>query len=128
MRNSTWLVGALSLAFCLAVVPAAQGEVAVGDDAPAFELKGSDGKTQSHTIGNLVVLNEAKREYVVPLTEPLPANPVIEVHLDNIFAPQMEGETETLAPYKVKTEIRKAELDTEADADFEIKEAEVTAQ
>lgn len=46
MRNSAWLVGAFSLALCLSVVPV-QGEVAVGDDAPAFELKGSDGKTYS---------------------------------------------------------------------------------
>ena len=46
MRNSAWLIGAVSLALCLSVVPA-QGEVAVGDEAPAFELKGSDGKTYS---------------------------------------------------------------------------------
>jgi peroxiredoxin Q/BCP len=39
-------VGLMALSLCLAVAPAS-AEVAVGDDAPAFELKGSDGKTYS---------------------------------------------------------------------------------
>ena len=39
-------VGLTALSLCLAIVPAL-GEVAVGDDAPKFELKGSDGKTYS---------------------------------------------------------------------------------
>ncbi len=40
------VVGLMALSLCLAAAPA-RGEVGVGDDAPAFELKGSDGKTYS---------------------------------------------------------------------------------
>lgn len=46
MHNSRWLVVALSFVLCAFATPA-RAEVAVGDDAPAFELKGSDGKTYS---------------------------------------------------------------------------------
>jgi P pilus assembly chaperone PapD len=56
----------------------------------SIEIKGADGARQSIPVGNLVVLNE--------------------VRLDNIFAPQSEGAIETLAPYKVETEIKKAAL------------------
>jgi peroxiredoxin Q/BCP len=39
-------VGLVVLSLCLAVAPA-WAEVGVGDDAPAFELQGSDGKSYS---------------------------------------------------------------------------------
>ena len=56
MMSKCW-IGVLSLALCLCVTPA-QAEVAVGDEAPAFELQGSDGKTYSSEQfkGNKVVV------------------------------------------------------------------------
>jgi P pilus assembly chaperone PapD len=76
----------------------------------SIEIKGADGARQSIPVGNLVVLNEGARDFSAELVEPLPANADIEVRLDNIFAPQSEGAIETLAPYKVETEIKKAAL------------------
>lgn len=39
-------------------------------------------------IANLVVLDEARRDYRIPLEDGLPENPSVEITLENIFAPQ----------------------------------------
>ncbi len=92
-------------------------------------LKGSvqidaAGETQTIPVGNLVILNEGVRDFRVPLEAPLPADAIVSVHLDNIFAPQMEGEMETLPTYQVKTEMKPEEIvepvvETEPTADAE---------
>ncbi len=52
-------------------------------------------------IGNLVVLHESAREYSVMLDKPLPPDAKINVKLQNIFAPQIEGAVETLPVYSM---------------------------
>ena len=61
----------------------------------------SGGSVETVPISNLVVLNEARRDYVTRLPDDLPENASIEVRLDNIFAPQTNGDTLTLPPYRV---------------------------
>ncbi len=73
------------------------------------QIDSADGETQSIPVGNLVVLNEGVRDFRLPLEAPLPDDAVVSVHLDNIFAPQMENEMETLPTYQVKTEIKTEE-------------------
>lgn len=46
MKTSTFLAAGLFLAF-LGAAPPARAELAIGDQAPAFSLPGSDGKTYS---------------------------------------------------------------------------------
>jgi peroxiredoxin Q/BCP len=57
MKRLIQLFSIASFALCLVASPA-RGEVAVGEAAPAFELKGSDGKTYSseQLKGNKVVV------------------------------------------------------------------------
>jgi P pilus assembly chaperone PapD len=50
-------------------------------------------------IGNLVVLHEGTRDYAVDFDQPLPAGAKIDVKLENTFAPQIEGATESLPVY-----------------------------
>lgn len=64
-----------------------------------IEIKG-DGATITEPVSNLVVLDEATREYRFPLTQDLPANPEVTVTLENIFAPQSTSGSVTLAPFK----------------------------
>jgi P pilus assembly chaperone PapD len=73
-----------------------------------IEISGAN--PQSLPIGNLVVLHGGARDYSLPLTAPLSADAKIEVKLENIFAPQIEGATETLPSHTVATTIRKADV------------------
>lgn len=82
----------------------------------SIEIRGADGARQTLPVANLVVLNDAARNYTAELVDPLPSNAKIEVRLDNIFAPQVEGATETLAPHPVSAEIRKASLEIDPEA------------
>lgn len=70
-------------------------------------------------VGNLVILNEGVRDYRVALDAPLPEDAIVSVRLDNIFAPQMEGERETLPTYSVKTEMKPVVPVSEAEPEIE---------
>ncbi|MEL6860202.1 MAG: hypothetical protein AAGL11_00050 [Pseudomonadota bacterium] len=78
------------------------------------EIKG-DGATITEPISNLVVLDEAKREYRLPLTEAVPANPEVTVTLENIFAPQSTTGSVTLAPFKSDLTFEETSLPVDAD-------------
>ena len=55
-------------------------------------------------IGNLVVLHDGTRNYVTELPEGLSKGAEIDVKLENVFAPQANGGTLTLPPYRVPAE------------------------
>lgn len=78
------------------------------------EIKG-DGATITEPISNLVVLDEATREYRLPLTEAVPANPEVTVTLENIFAPQSTTGSVTLAPFKSDLTFEETSLPVDAD-------------
>lgn len=63
------------------------------------EIKGDTGDTIKEPINNLVVLDEASREFKIPVTGELPSNPEVTVTLENIFAPQSATGTVLLSPY-----------------------------
>lgn len=75
----------------------------------SVEIRSKGGETTSLPIANLVVLNGTGRTHTLPLDAPLPADASVEVKLDNIFAPQIQGAIETLPTHKVSTETRRAE-------------------
>lgn len=75
-----------------------------------IEISGDDGAVVSLPIRDLVVPDGGTRRVLAPVGQALPANPVIDVRLDNVFAPQMENETQTLAPYRVETETQVSSL------------------
>lgn len=78
----------------------------------------SDGtSSETITIGNLVVLHEAQRNYVTPLPESIDASATIEVKLNNIFAPQTNGRAVTLPPYKVPSDNRRVAIATTPDSE-----------
>lgn len=72
------------------------------------------GRTETLDVGNLVVLHNARRDYVTPLPENVPADARIEVKLENIFTPQTDGRNLTLPAYLVPAEQKQAGLDTGA--------------
>ncbi len=78
------------------------------------EIKG-DGTTIKEPISNLVVLDEATREYRLPLTGELPANPEVTVTLENIFAPQSTTGSVTLAPFKSDLTFEETSLPVDTD-------------
>lgn len=59
------------------------------------------GEPETIEIGNLVVLDQARRNYVTRLPEGLAEDAKIEVKLHNTFAPQANGGAITLPPYLV---------------------------
>lgn len=63
------------------------------------EIKGDGGKTLTEPINNLVVLDEASREFRLAVDGELPANPAVKVTLENIFAPQSTTGSVMLSPY-----------------------------
>lgn len=70
-----------------------------------IEIRDGDGTVQqSVPVEALVVLNGARRQYIAPLGQPLPADAVIDVRLDNLFAPQKADETEALPVHRVGRE------------------------
>ncbi|MEO0882534.1 MAG: hypothetical protein AAFY34_07340 [Pseudomonadota bacterium] len=73
----------------------------------------SDGERQSIDVGNLVVLDGAKRAYVAPLPDSLANDAVIDVRLSNSHAPQSPSAKQILPPYRVITESKRAALDVE---------------
>ena len=70
------------------------GQIQIGDGL----------NSETVEIGNLVVLDQAKRNYVTQLPENVSANTKIEVKLRNIFAPQANDGLFILPPYKVTEE------------------------
>ncbi|MEL7130336.1 MAG: hypothetical protein AAGK23_12385 [Pseudomonadota bacterium] len=68
------------------------------------------GQTETIDVANLVVLHEARRDYVTPLPAETPADAKIEVKLNNIFAPQTAGDPVTLPPYRVPAASQRAAL------------------
>ncbi|MEM7661667.1 MAG: hypothetical protein AAF292_05420 [Pseudomonadota bacterium] len=77
-----------------------------------IEINGDGGKT-SLDVGNLVVLDEAKRSYSTVLPEGTTGNAVINVYLNNTHAPQSPGAKEVLPPHSVVTASKRAALDVE---------------
>jgi hypothetical protein len=75
-------------------------------------ITGDDGNEIVSDIENLVVLHEAKRQYKVPLTETLPANPQVTVALENIFAPQTASGVIIMDPVKPELTLQETALDT----------------
>lgn len=63
------------------------------------EISGDSGDKIIHPIGNLVVLDEAAREYRMQVTQELPSNPEITISLENIFAPQSASGSVMLTPF-----------------------------
>jgi P pilus assembly chaperone PapD len=51
-------------------------------------------------VNNLVVLDGARRVYPIEFTEALPPDALIEVRLENTFAPDVEGRTRVLEPWR----------------------------
>ena len=70
------------------------GQIQIGDGL----------NSETVEIGNLVVLDQAKRNYVTQLPENVSADTKIEVKLRNIFAPQANDGLFILPPYKVTEE------------------------
>lgn len=64
-----------------------------------IEITGDSGETINQAISNLVVLHEGSRQYKMPITEALPANPQVKVTLENIYAPQAAGGAVMLEPF-----------------------------
>ncbi|MEZ5945974.1 MAG: hypothetical protein R3C13_08050 [Hyphomonas sp.] len=69
-----------------------------------IEVRGNDAPPFFIPVRDVIVPAGASFGFTAPLGQKLPDIPVIEVRLDNLFAPQQANETETLAPYRVKTE------------------------
>ncbi|MEO9970507.1 MAG: hypothetical protein ABJG15_11960 [Hyphomonadaceae bacterium] len=61
----------------------------------------SGGSVETVPISNLVVLHDGRRDYVTRLPDDTPDNASILVRLDNIFAPQTNGDVLTLPPYRI---------------------------
>lgn len=68
-----------------------------------------DGKDpETLEIGNLVVLDQGRRNYVTRLPANTPGDAIIQVKLANSFAPQANGGAITLPPYRVVNDVRSA--------------------
>lgn len=65
----------------------------------------SSGETETVPVSNLVVLHEGRRDYVTRLPDDTPSNASILVRLDNIFAPQTNGDALSLPPFSVSQSI-----------------------
>lgn len=76
-------------------------------------ITGDNAEPQTIKIGNLVVLDESARVFSSPLAVELPANPKIEVQLENSFSPQSPGGIDVLAPLQSDLVIKHAALDPE---------------
>lgn len=75
-----------------------------------IEIRGKDEATLTRTLSDVIVPENGTRSLIVPLDQPLPANPEIEVRLTNVFAPQTTRGEKALPPHKVKTETEVAGL------------------
>lgn len=75
-----------------------------------IEISGDGGEAFTVPVGEIVVLDGATRSVIVPLGRALPANPVIDVRLENVFAPQKDDERQALKPHRVITETKVADL------------------
>ena len=64
----------------------------------------------SRDLKDVIVPDKGTRNLIVPLVQPLPADPEIEIRLLNRFAPQTRRGEKALPPYKVKTETEVADL------------------
>ncbi len=75
-----------------------------------IEVSGTAGLSETIPVSNLVVLGGGVRDVVLPLTRPLPANPVIEVRFDNAFAPQEPTGAEHMPAHRVTTDAHRADV------------------
>jgi len=75
-----------------------------------IEIRGHDAEPFTLPVHDLIVPRDTELTWITPLDRPLPEIPVIEVRLDNVFAPQEMNETGALMPYRVKTEGGRAAL------------------
>lgn len=74
------------------------------------EITGRDAYAATIPVRDLVLLEGARRTLNVPLEEALPPDADIEVHFENLFAPQKPDETDTLPVHRVETEIEVSSL------------------
>lgn len=84
------------------------------------EISGDSGDKIIHPIGNLVVLDEAAREYRMQVTQELPSNPEITISLENIFAPQSASGSVMLTPFSSDLSFEKTALPVLATENAEI--------
>ncbi len=76
----------------------------------AIDVRHPGGRVETIPVANLVVLDGNAREFSAALSA-LPADGAeIEVRLDNIFAPQVEGEVETLPVHRIDPTSRNAAI------------------
>lgn len=79
-------------------------------------IKGDGVDPVTVPIANLVVLDEARRDYRIPLENDLPANPKIEIQLENIFAPQATGGSIQLPAFTSDLSFEEAAVTTTVEA------------
>ncbi|MDJ0920392.1 MAG: hypothetical protein QNI84_04645 [Henriciella sp.] len=75
------------------------------------EITGDNGDPIVMPINNLVVLNDGKRDFTMPLSGELPANPTVKIALDNIFAPQNSSGMVALQTYEAPLVLKEAGVD-----------------
>ncbi|MEO1642650.1 MAG: hypothetical protein AAFR74_04885, partial [Pseudomonadota bacterium] len=73
-------------------------------------IKGDGVAPVTVPIANLVVLDDATRNYRIPLEGELPANPQLELTLENIFAPQANTGSLQLPVFKSDLSFEEAAL------------------
>ena len=78
---------------------------------------GSGGNAKQIKVGNLVVLDQAKRNYVARLPRGTSSDALIEVKLSNIFAPQANDGLVVLPPYRVPEDNWKTIITPQIDAE-----------
>lgn len=78
---------------------------------------GGGAEPKTLEIGNLVVLDQGRRNYVTRLPVGTPADAQIKVKLANTFAPQANGGAITLPPYSVPADSRRAAAPAAREAD-----------
>nr|WP_321361420.1 hypothetical protein [uncultured Hyphomonas sp.] len=94
---------------------AADGEPAIGLDLTntgnaharldgIIEIRSGTEIVLAQDLKDVIVPDKGTRTLIIPLDQPLPADPGIDIRLTNRFAPQTKRGEKALPPHKVKTE------------------------
>ena len=83
-----------------------------------IEVETAEGEIKTQPLSNLVVLDQAARNFAVTLETPVADSKSISIYLDNTFAPQYSDSFDQLEPYAVPLPTRRAELDAEAESEL----------